>query len=235
MRLLPDAVAALLAPFDGPGDLPPPDHSGDAIRRAAREILSRPEFRRPPKSWYQRLSGWLGDLLDRIARVAGGTTIAGVVILLVGLAAIIWLLFRLRRTLRPDPQLRVSVMVDIGRPATDWRREAAAHDAAGEWRQALRCRYRALVADLAAAGKVREVPGRTTGEYRVEVARTLPRAAADFSAATDLFERAWYGASQAGRDENRLFDELSARIATVVAEHRSAVGERSPVGAGARS
>jgi hypothetical protein len=215
--------------FDGPGDLPPPDHSGESIQRAAREILARPEFRRPPKTWYQRITGWLNDLLDRIARVAGGTTTLGIIIMLVALAIIVFLLFRLSRTLRPDPQRRVSVMVDVGRPATDWRREAAAHDAAGEWRQALRCRYRALIADLAAAGKVREVPGRTTGEYRVGVARAVPGAAVDFGVATDLFERVWYGASPAGPDDNRRFDELAAHVTAAA----SPSGDRSLVGAGA--
>ena len=195
-----------------PRDLPPPDHSGASIRRAAREITSRPEFRRPGKSLTQTVLDWLNNLLDRITRVSGGTTVVGFLILLVALALIGWFVYRATRGLRPDPKRSVSVIVDVGRPATDWRAEATAHDAAGRWREALRCRYRALIADLAARGTVREVPGRTTGEYRAALTRDLPAAAADFGVATELFERAWYGAEAAGPDENRRFDEAAERV-----------------------
>jgi hypothetical protein len=51
---------------------------------------------------------------------------------------------------------------------------------------------------LAARGLVEEVPGRTAGEYRREVGRAVPAAAADFAGATELFEVAWYGRSDTG-------------------------------------
>src|SRR5207244_8332949 len=98
------------------------------------------------------------------------------------------------------------------RPPGDWEAGAAGHEAAGRWRDAVRCRYRALVADLARRGVVDEVPGRTSGEYRAEVTASLPAAAADFTGATDLFERAWYGAADAGPDDDERFKRLAERV-----------------------
>jgi len=100
------------------------------------------------------------------------------------------------------------------RPAVDWRADAAANEAAGHWRAALRCRYRALVADLAARGLVEEVPGRTAGEYRREVGVNAPAAAGDFDGATALFEAAWYGNRPTGPDEAQRFRALEGRVLT---------------------
>ena len=79
----------------------------------------------------------------------------------------------------------------------------------------MRCRYRALVARLAAGGAVDEIPGRTAGEYRLELRRTRPDAAPAFTEATDLFERAWYGhADVTGGDDERfrsLADDVAGR------------------------
>ena len=69
-----------------------------------------------------------------------------------------------------------------------------------------------MVADLAARGVVDEVPGRTAGEYRTAVTRSTPAAAPDFSVATELFERAWYGAKPTGPDDSARFRELSERV-----------------------
>jgi hypothetical protein len=76
----------------------------------------------------------------------------------------------------------------------------------------VRCRYRALVAELAARGLVDEVPGRTAGEYRGEVRRNLPDAAADFAGATELFELAWYGRGETGAQQASRLRELSGRV-----------------------
>jgi hypothetical protein len=76
----------------------------------------------------------------------------------------------------------------------------------------LRCRYRALVADLAGRGLVDEVPGRTTGEYRAEVGENVPRVAPEFAGATELFEAAWYGNRPTGEEESQRFRRLADQV-----------------------
>jgi hypothetical protein len=68
------------------------------------------------------------------------------------------------------------------------------------------------VADLASRGLVEEVPGRTAGEYRNEVWRNLPDAAAEFAGATELFEVAWYGRQETGAAQASHLRDLSGRI-----------------------
>ncbi|MDQ1396649.1 MAG: hypothetical protein QOG64_1908, partial [Acidimicrobiaceae bacterium] len=195
-----------------PRELPPPTRGGATIRGAARQILSRPEFRRPGKSLQQRAFEWIRDRIIHILDAARPGTAIGLVVVAVGVVVVVFLVVRFGRTVQADPDRAVLVTSDVGRPATDWRAEAAAHEEAGQWRQALRCRYRALVADLAARGLVDEIPGRTSGEYRAEVAMSRPGAAEDFGGATDLFERAWYGSVDAGPDENERFRALADRV-----------------------
>ena len=86
-----------------------------------------------------------------------------------------------------------AVFVDRSREPIDWRREADEHRRAGRFREALRCRYRALVGDLARRGLIDEIPGRTTGEHRRQVHQVTPAAATPFDRAADLFDGAWYG------------------------------------------
>ena len=159
----------------------------------------------------QRVLDWLRDVIDKVLNASSPGTAAGLVLLVIVLAVVIVLLLRIGRTVQRDPG-GVAVHENVGRPATDWRAAAARHEAAGEWRDALRCRYRALVADLAARGLVDEIPGRTTGEYRAEVAESVPAADRDFGVATDLFERAWYGAADAGPDENERLRGAADRV-----------------------
>jgi hypothetical protein len=98
------------------------------------------------------------------------------------------------------------------RPPADWRAEAAGHEAAGRWRDALRCHWRATVAELAARGLVEEVPGRTTGEYRAGVARAVPAVAEPFSRSTRLFEDAWYAAVDVGPAETAEVRTLGDQV-----------------------
>ena len=88
---------------------------------------------------------------------------------------------------------RDAVAVDRSREPLNWRSEAEEHRRAGRFRDALRCRYRALVGDLARRGLIDEIPGRTTGEERAQLRRVIPDASRPFNAAADLFDGAWYG------------------------------------------
>lgn len=196
--------------------LPEPQGGADRVREVIDAILARPEFAPEPRSWLERgrdlVVERLGELFQALFSASGGGIVGWVIVALLTLVAVV-LALRFTRGLRADPTLAPDTIGGLAlRPATDWRADAAAHEAAGEWRAGLRCRWRALVADLAGRGLVEEVPGRTAGEYRRQVAAALPAAAPDFDAATALFEAAWYGEHPADADQAERLRNLSERV-----------------------
>ncbi len=195
--------------------LPQPESGADRAREAIDAILARPEFAPEPRSWAERARDWvldqLGELLQAMLDAGAGGVVGWSVVAVLALVAVL-LALRFSRGLRADPTVSLSTGSGPRRPAVDWRADAAAHEAAGEWRAGLRCRWRALVADLAGRGLVEEVPGRTAGEYRRQVADALPTASADFDAATALFEAAWYGEHPADADQAEHLRRLSERV-----------------------
>lgn len=204
------AVAAVV-----PRDLPAPSRDPDQIHRAVQEVLSRPEYRQPARPLLERIWSFLLERLAALLAGLGATTAGTIIGILVFVAILVLLAVlatRFIRTMSRSPELDAAVVVGPRRDAAEWRAEAEAHEAAGEWRQAVRCRYRALIADLARLGVVDEVPGRTSGEYRGEVGRNLPSASEAFGGATDVFERAWYGRRPTGAGEAASFRQFAGRV-----------------------
>ena len=203
-----------------PETLPPPATDAEEIRRGAEEILRRPEFQPPPRSLYQRaldeIGELLGDAIDALVSGGAGGVLAWVVLLAV-VGAIAYLVVRgvqsgRRRRGPAAPSVAVAVDDEVGRPFAAWDAEAVRLEGEGRWREALRCRYRSLVAWLAGAGVVEEVPGRTAGEYRALVRGVRPQLDAPFGSATELFERAWYGDEATGPDEASSFRGLADSV-----------------------
>ena len=198
----------------GPGDLPVPHEGPARARERAEEILDRPELRPEPRPLVERVLDELDELLSEVVGGLGGLSPAAAWAIVAAVAALLgFALWRAVRALQGDAGARAGVGLDgRRRPPADWRAEAAAHEAAGRWREALRCWWRAVVAELASRGLLEEVPGRTTGEHRAALARSLPAAAADFSRATRLFEDAWYAAVDVGPAEVGLVRDLGERV-----------------------
>jgi hypothetical protein len=208
-------------------DLPTPTVGASRVRSVTQQILSQAQFRPPKRTPLQAAWHWLttelGKLLDRVLGLTGpsGSTIASilaVVLVAAAVAVLVWSMVRSNR--RRGGRIRPpGVVLTSGSPSrspAEWRAEAAAHAAAGRWRDALRCRYRALVAELAGRGLIEEIPGRTSGEYRQDVAAVVPAAGSAFDGATELFEQAWYGDIATGPDEQDRFDALARRVLTPV-------------------
>lgn len=107
---------------------------------------------------------------------------------------------------------RDAVAVDRSREPVNWRSEADEHRRAGRYRDALRCRYRALVGDLARRGLIDEIPGRTTGEERAQLRRVTPAASRPFNAAADLFDGAWYGHLEVEAADDDRFQTLERDV-----------------------
>lgn len=197
-------------------ELPAPGHTGADAREAARDVLARPEFHRPGPSLIERVERWVSDaigrVLDAISGAAGGGLVASLILIGAVVLATV-MIVRFSRGVQADaarPAARV--ITGRGRDAEGWRALAEEAEAHGLWREALRCRYRALVAELAGNGVLEDIPGKTTGEERADIARAVPAASAAFSDATTLFDDVWYGDAHVGRDEAAKLDELARSV-----------------------
>jgi hypothetical protein len=209
-------TAVVVGAADDP--LAPVEQDPDALRDAACRLVlpdAQCEPLRPPEPDVDGGGGssFVGFLTDAVLWLL----FVGLVVALVVLAVRLVLSVRGRR--RPkrtrearedDEELEVltPTIVDRSREPRDWRREADEHRRAGRFRDAIRCRYRALVGDLARRGVVDEIPGRTTGEERAQISAVAPATVPAFYAAADLFDSAWYG----GRDVD---DATVAEIETL--------------------
>ena len=189
--------------------------TADEVRRLADDVLGRPEFRRPEPSLIERARSWFEDLVtDILAAAFSGSagSLVGWAVLLAALGAVIWFATRASRTVQVDRRVGVHVEGVHRRTPAQWRSEAEAHEADGEWKLALRCRYRALLGDLIAERLLEDVAGRTTGEYRRDLAARAPERSEAFAEATELFEWAWYADRPTGPDENARFRDRAASI-----------------------
>ncbi|MFN3257415.1 MAG: DUF4129 domain-containing protein [Ilumatobacter sp.] len=108
-------------------------------------------------------------------------------------------------------------IIDHETPPARWRRLAGEHRSAGRYRDSIRCEYRALVGDLARRGHVDEIPGRTSGEERAQIAALSPVVAIDFDVAADLFDQAWFDDAPVTEDHDRRFVASSAAVLGAVA------------------
>lgn len=192
--------------------LPPPEVPADEARSAAREILSRAEYRQPEPSPLERAWDWLtGELADLLAGVGGGAGgfWFGIALLAVALGATAWLLVRVlprRRGRRSPARPAVGVEAEGGRPdRSQLLALAAAAEAEGRWAEAVALRYRALVLGLAERRALPDDPAATTGELR----RSFDAGSEDrasFDAASTRFEEVRYGGSPAGPEDGRRLE-----------------------------
>ncbi|MGB6060016.1 MAG: DUF4129 domain-containing protein [Microthrixaceae bacterium] len=211
----PDPRAQLPAEGDSPGQ----------IRDETRQILEGREFSYE-KGYFERFVEWLGRQLGgrsgpsgpgtEVGAFGGGIgTVVAWVILAIAAAALAFVGYRYfkRRTPKVTKEREAPITaVERGRSAREWNSDAERFEAAGEWKQAMRARYRLLVRELIDRGLLPDIVGRTTRELRVEIEKSAPAAADNFDAASTLFELPWYGAEETGPDENQRFRNLATEI-----------------------
>jgi hypothetical protein len=218
--LLAAAAALLLAgpAAAGTGEpsdelLPTPEQPPEQVEEQADDILSGAEFQEPEPTLFERAERWVLEQIAKVLESLGGggqSSLLGWAVLIPLVALVVFLLVRLARTVQPDPESTTEISVERARSAAQWADAADEAEAVGRWKEGLRCRYRGLVADLVALGVLDEVAGRTTGEHRREVAKEAPEAAAPFSGAAELFDRAWYGDRETGAEQSAQFQALGA-------------------------
>lgn len=215
------ATAGLLRFLD---DLPVPQNDPGSVREKADEILSRPEYREPPDTIWERVSDFVSEQIGRLLSAIGfggggvGTLVAWLVLaaLIAAVAALVFWAVQAGEWGQNRGQggegEPVIVSTEAHRSARDWLNEAQRHEAEGRWSEGLLCRYRALVTELVDQGVIPELAGRTSGEYVRDVRQHAPAVAAPFAAATELFEAAWYGGATTGPDERDRFVGLAVQV-----------------------
>ena len=107
-------------------------------------------------------------------------------------------------------------IIDEHRPPDRWRRAAQEHRAAGRFCDSVRCEYRALVGDLARAGAIDEIPGRTSGEERAQLATLAPAVSQNFDDAADIFDEAWFNDGVVTADDDTRFVAASRVVLDTV-------------------
>lgn len=181
-------------------------------------MLARPEFAEAQPSAFDRI---LGYVLDRVFAVlfrlflddGGGISVVRVVVFAIVLLAVGYLVWRFLRGVGREASRGDELSRGLGRPPTDWAAEAEEHERASRHREAVRCRYRLLLARLAERGVVEEVAGRTSGEYLREARAAIPSASADLTTVTDIFERAWYADEAVTAEDVALVRQAGQRAA----------------------
>lgn len=189
----------------------------ETVRRSAREILAGKDFRRD-RSPFAGFFDWLAERLRFTRGPSGGgpgllgnlltfALIAGAIVLIVRLLAT-----RQRRMTKPEDRDGLVTTVDQHRSAEDWAEAAEGFERDGRLREAVRARYRELLARLAEDRTIVELVGKTSGELLAELSRASPASAEQFGRVTHMFERAWYGGSDVSEPDLRSFERVSAEV-----------------------
>ncbi len=187
----------------------------DGAREAARRELSRPEYVEARPSWLERLvervSRFFSDRIEDALDVVGGSILPLVVLALLAALGIVALRLRLG-PLRPGDRLSDRRLGARMRTAADYRREAEVLAAGGQWKEALRARFRAVARDLEERGVLDPRPGRTAAEVAAEAGVRMPAVAAELHGAATLFDEVWYGGRPAAEASYRSMSDAERRI-----------------------
>lgn len=176
------------------------------------EILSRDEFVDLEKAdGPGLLERVLNVVLDAIADMFAGTeipdgaasaistglvvaTVIGLLVLIFWLSKkVIWKPARKRMPLVGEEAMRGSV---------EYLQEAKRLGEAGEWREAVRYLFLALLFSMQEKSWIRVEPWKTNWEYAAELQYNYPQAVDMFRRHARLFEKVWYGQ---GQREDQLF------------------------------
>jgi hypothetical protein len=214
------------------------DPSDDPARLSdeVRRVMERPEFQYE-KSWFDRLSEWIGEQLERLfgagdttATASGasfgggiGSVLAWLLILAAVAAVVAVVVYVVRhRVRRPsdDDSPATEVEIEHRRSAKEWSSDAERLEAEGDWKGAVRARYRHLVRTLVDRRQLPDIAGRTTGELRDDLARTTPAAEVAFDTACSVFELAWYAHRPTGPEQAQELRDAARAVLAAPVERR---------------
>lgn len=200
--------------------LPAYEVDPDRVGGIVQEVLGRPGFQQPEPGLIERVRRAvleaLADLLGGL--MTGGTAdLIGWGVALLTTVVLIVLAVRFLRGTSRGPGAAEGDRSEVDEPPepSRWLREADRHARAGRIRQAARCRYRALLAELELRGILEDRPGQTVGEETADLRSTRPAVAVPFADAAELFQAAWYGPREPRPEDLDRLSGLCDRVLEV--------------------
>lgn len=187
----------------------------DEARELAREELSKEVYRAGEPSLSERIARavlrWLGERLDDASRyVPGGKGGLALLVIVLTVVAILVLTGRAARRRAHDPLFGPGT--DRSITAAEYRAQAERLAAAGDWKEAVRSRFRAIARELEERGVLDPRAGRTAGEVAAEAGAAAPQVSAVLRAAADAFGEVWYGDRPATPDHDRTVARADEQV-----------------------
>lgn len=191
----------------------PVEPTEEEARRWLVEELSRPEYAEARPTLPDRIWDWLAGLvdIDSVPSAGDGLAVALVALLVVGVLAVVLRVVGPAR--RAQRRAAGAVFDDESISADEHRRRADRSAAAGQWEEAVRERFRALVRGLEERAVLDERPGRTADEASAEAGVALPALAGALARAARAFDDVCYGGRAADTDQHRTLHELERQVA----------------------
>ncbi|USX55895.1 DUF4129 domain-containing protein [Lentzea sp. HUAS12] len=191
----------------------PVDLGRDEAREAAVRELSDPAYVSDDPNPLERAIDWVLTRLGELFAGAGGMSGITAVTVVVAVVVLIVIIFRLRvgrtgRALRSgDKVFGTTVMT-----AAEHRAAAEKAAAAGDFAEAVRERFRAVVRELEHRGVLDARAGRTVDEVAFEAGRALPVLADDLRGAAVQFDDVWYGGRPATAEGYRQLVSVDGKV-----------------------
>ncbi|MER8044175.1 DUF4129 domain-containing protein [Streptomyces sp. NPDC094032] len=186
-------------------------------QEAAERELSKPMYHENDPNLLQRglnaFWDWIGRLFDSASGVTPGGVVGLVAVVVVVLAVIGALWWRLGTPHRSPSGTGGDALFDDGpRTAAEHREAAARHAAAGQWNQAVQERMRAIVRSLEERALLDPRPGRTADEAAAEAGRSMPAHADGLRSAARAFDDVTYGGRTADEPAYRRVEQLDTAV-----------------------
>lgn len=187
----------------------------DGARDEAERELRKRIYRRDDEGIVQRvierIMEALGELIENVVNVTPG----GLPSLVLVVLALVLVVIALRLGLGPA-NLR-DALTDRRRGGRalspeDYRAEAERRAADGDFKEAVRARFRAIIRELELRAVLDERPGRTAGEIAREGGAAVPAIGADLRTVAATFDEIWYGRRAAGADDYARVRDADGRI-----------------------
>ena len=187
----------------------------DGARDAAESELRKPIYRIDDDGPVQRAIDWIMERLDRLLGEVVNVTPGGLPSLVLVVVALVLLVVALRLGLGPA-NLR-DALTDRrrggrARSPEEYRAEAERLAAEGDFKEAVRARFRAIIRELELRAVLDERPGRTAGEIAREGGNAVPPIAADLRAVAATFDEIWYGRRPATAADYAVVRDADDRI-----------------------